>query len=77
MTMTKFADDTKIGRTIRTEEDARAMQEDLNKLSAWSEKWQMNFNVTECSILNVGKVKMGAYAGTARGRGAHLRNIGP
>ncbi len=28
----KFADDTKVGRTIRTSEDARALQEDLNKL---------------------------------------------
>ncbi len=47
-------DDTKIGRTIRTGEDARALQEDLNKLSAWSDKWQVNFNITKCSVLSVG-----------------------
>ncbi len=50
----KFPDDTEIGRTIRTGEDARAPQEDLNKLSAWSDKWQMSFNITKCSVLNVG-----------------------
>ncbi|MEJ1594558.1 hypothetical protein SMA75_26130, partial [Escherichia coli] len=35
-------------------EDARALQEDLNKLSPWSEKWQMMFDITKCSALSVG-----------------------
>ncbi len=52
--MSKFADDTKIGRTIRTGEDARTLQEDLNKLSAWSNKWQMSFNINKCSVLDIG-----------------------
>ncbi len=29
--ISKFADDTEIGRTFRTGEDARALQEDFNK----------------------------------------------
>ncbi len=52
--ISKFADDTKIGRTIRTGEEARALQEDLNKLSAWSEKWQLSFNISKCSELSIG-----------------------
>ncbi len=52
--ISKLADDTKIGRTIRTGEDARALQEDLNKLSAWSDRWQINFNINKCSVLSIG-----------------------
>ncbi len=50
----KFADDTNIGRTIRIGEDYRALQEDLNKLSAWTNKWQVSFNNIMCSVLSVG-----------------------
>ena len=52
--ISKFADDTKIGRPIRSADDSKMLQEDLNKLHAWSEKWQMDFNITKCSVLNVG-----------------------
>ena len=31
------------------------LQDDLNRLSEWSEKWQMQLNVNKCSILSVGK----------------------
>ncbi len=50
----RFADDTEIGPTISTGEDARALREDLNKLAAWSDKWQMSFNINKCSVLSVG-----------------------
>ncbi len=52
--ISKFADDIKIGHTIRTGEDARALQEDLNKLSAWSNKWQMSFSINKCIVLSIG-----------------------
>ncbi|KAK8741933.1 hypothetical protein OTU49_002018 [Cherax quadricarinatus] len=51
----KFADDTKIGRRIHSDEDIRALQEDLNRLMQWSEKWQMQFNIDKCKVLNVGQ----------------------
>ena len=35
----KFADDTKVFRKL---------QDDLNKLTEWSEKWQMLFNFGKC-----------------------------
>ncbi len=50
----KSADYTKIGRTVKNGKDARAQQEDLNKLSAWSNKWQMSFNIKKCSVLSAG-----------------------
>ena len=41
----KFADDTKIFRTIYSEEDIYKLQTDSCDLVAWSEDWQMLFNV--------------------------------
>ena len=52
--ISKFADDTKIGRPIVNDDDARVLQEDLVRLYEWSEKWQMKFNVNKCSIMSVG-----------------------
>ena len=53
--LSKFADDTKIGRLIGSNEDGEALQKDLDKLFEWSEKWQMQFNPNKCSILSVGR----------------------
>jgi hypothetical protein len=41
----KFADDTKLGNRIRSEEDQRQLQEALNNLMTWSEKWGLEFNI--------------------------------
>ena len=53
--ISKFADDTKIGRQVKNLDDARMLQDDLNRLYKWSEKWQMQFNINKCSIMSVGK----------------------
>ncbi len=50
----KFADDTKVGKVIRTDQDARELQNDLDRLYDWARKWQMEFNIGKCSILSVG-----------------------
>ena len=44
----KFADDTKMFRKIKNDADRQHLQDDLNKLIEWSEKWQMVFNVGKC-----------------------------
>ena len=48
-TVKLFADDTKLYRVIKNEEDKLQLQEDLNNLQKWSEKWQLPFNVEKCS----------------------------
>ena len=48
--VSKFADDTKIGRPVKNLEDTRMLQGDVNRLYEWSEKWQMQFYV-KCSIM--------------------------
>ncbi len=50
----KFADDTKIGNSIISDRDRQSLQDDLNKISAWSARWEMPFNVKKCHILQVG-----------------------
>ena len=48
----KFADDTKL--FIKTKEigDKQKLQDDIDKLVRWSEKWQMLFNFGKCKCLN-------------------------
>ncbi len=52
--ISKFADDTKIGNSIITDHDRMSLQEDLRKISDWSRRWEMPFNVNKCHILQVG-----------------------
>nr|VZI30414.1 unnamed protein product [Spirometra erinaceieuropaei] len=48
-----FADDIKIWKTISCVEDAQKLQEDVNKLAAWSSKWILAFNVSKCVVLRL------------------------
>jgi len=48
-----FADDTKILRVIRTEEDYTALQNDLNALYTWSTTWQLKFNILKCKLFHL------------------------
>ena len=41
----KFADDTKIGRAVATEDEIQLLRDDLKNLAQWAIDWQMLFNV--------------------------------
>ena len=62
----KFADDTKLFRKVNTDGDKQHLQNDLDRLVKWSEKWQMLFNFGKCKCLHTGhgnlnvNYKMGA-----------------
>lgn len=49
-----YADDTKTGRVVNTTADALKLQEDINKLSEWAQKWGMTFNVKKCKSIHFG-----------------------
>ena len=51
--LSKFADDTKLVRCVRSQADKDAVQSDINALLQPSEDWQMAF------ILHFGKVNPG------------------
>ena len=48
----KFADDTKLFRKVNTDGDKQHLQNDLERLVKWSEKWQMLFNFGKCKCLH-------------------------
>lgn len=58
-----FADDTKAGREICSDSDRQAFQEDLNRLTSWSQTWQRTFNVSKCKVMHVGNPSQkGSYS---------------
>ena len=50
-----YADDTKLYREIREPRDHEILQEDLNKLSVWSDLWLLKFHPEKCFSLTIGK----------------------
>ena len=54
----KFADDTKVFRKVTNDTDKQSLQDDLNKLVKWSEKWQMFFNFGKCKCIHIGHGNM-------------------
>ena len=50
----KFADDTKLFRQVKEIGDTIYLQEDIDKLVRWSEKWQMLFNFGKCKCIHAG-----------------------
>ena len=50
----KFADDTKLFRKTKEIGDKKNVQDDIDKLVKWSEKWQMLFNFGKCKCLHTG-----------------------
>ena len=56
--MSKFADDTKLCHRARNPYAVMELQEDMNKLVEFANKWQMSFNVDKCSVLHIGHNNM-------------------
>ena len=52
--LAKFADDTKLCKSINSLDDMHSLQNDLDRLHEWSVKWQMTFNVDKCVVMHVG-----------------------
>lgn len=52
-TLRLFADDSIIYREIRTTEDAKLLQSDLEAAGKWEQDWLMCFHPDKCNVLNV------------------------
>ena len=50
----KFADDTKLFTKTKEIGDKKKLQDDIDKLVKWSEKWLMLFNFWKCKCLHAG-----------------------
>ena len=70
----KFADDTKAGAVVNTEEEAGNFQASISRLVEWARKWQMEFNLGKCHVMHFGKKNrkhqyfMGSHTVTASNR---------
>ena len=52
-----YADDSKIIGVIKSIEDQKALQADIDRGVKWSNTWLMHFNVKKCKVMHVGKSK--------------------
>ena len=48
-----FADDCLLYREIHSQEDHNILQNDLNELELWAERWGMRFNAKKCYIMSI------------------------
>ena len=46
-----FADDTGVHRDILEESDGIILQQDLDALNTWEERWDMSFHPVKCLVL--------------------------
>ena len=53
--MNLFADDAKVMRRVKSEDDCMKLQEDLDKIDEWSRNWKMNFNLGKCKVMEFGR----------------------
>ena len=48
-----FADDTATYLTKRGEDDSNMLQQDLDRLSVWESRWDVEFNPPKCQVVQV------------------------
>ena len=48
-----FADDSVLHRNIHDQNDQVILQNDLDTISSWAEKWFIELNINKCSVLSI------------------------
>ena len=53
--ISKFTNNLKIASRVNTLNEIRSMQMTLDKLVAWANRWEMDFNMNKCGVMHIGK----------------------
>ena len=48
-----FADDTIVYLSVKSNSDAHQIQNDLNQIADWKQKWSMEFHPDKCNVLSI------------------------
>ena len=51
----KFADDTKVGGFADSDEAHQRIQQNIDRMEAWAERWQMEFNPDKREVMHFGR----------------------
>ena len=52
-----YADDTKLFKEIKNQEDCEELQQDLQRLETWSQKWLLKFHPQKCCFMRIGSTE--------------------
>ena len=50
-----FVDDTKVGGFANSDEDHQRIEQDIDQLETWAERWQMEFNPDKYEVMHFGR----------------------
>ena len=53
--ISKFADDTKLGKRINNTQDCNCLQSALDQLVKWSKRWNMSLHPDKCVVIHFGR----------------------
>ena len=68
-----FADDTKIWAKITGSQDALSLQEDLDELQTWTDKWMLRLNTEKCKVMHIKHNLKTRYSITENGKSVELQ----
>ena len=54
-----FADDTKVFKQIKTDEDHHSLQQDLENMLNWTDRSLLKYNIEKCCVMTIKKKKDG------------------
>jgi len=50
-----YADDAKLFIHISTSQDSPSLQDDINKLTHWTDEWLIKLNINKCKVVSYGR----------------------
>ena len=56
-TVRLFADDSVMYKSVKTIQDRKVLQNDLDQLHQWEKRWQLRFNARKCNIMRATHAK--------------------